>query len=673
MNKARYIFLLIILLVGAASVADGSAYAQSKTSDFSNAFEPAECWFDSPIPLLPGPEFECGYVNVPEQHSDLDGPTIRLPVAVLHTLSEDTRSDPLFMAQGGPGGDAFEVFPIVIGSLADTLGRDIVIFNQRGTQYAEPNLMCTESFEAAAEILGLAGDEADARSLEALSECYDRLRGEGINLSAYNSLENAADVDAIREALGYEQYNFYGVSYGTLLGLHLMRNHPDHLRSVILDGVVPPDINFIPQVSINTDRVFTEIIQTCENDPACRSEFPNLEERFFNLVDALNQTPEKLTIKDSKTGKRVTTLLDGDTLVDVLFQAFYLPDSYAIFPKLVDNLEAGDYTFVRGIWPLFAFDRSISEGMYFSVICAEDADFAPSDAVLEGVRPIFAARAAGELQTYLDACEIWQVNQLPSEIDDAVNSDVPTLLLSGHYDPITPPLFAAVAAGSLQNGYSYVNPTGSHGVAFNDACMDDIVRQFMESPEKEPDAACLAEIVPAEFVPPDALSFPFLGEVSQFTQAMWIQLGLASLFLFGILSAFLVLPLAWLIGRFRKKDSLKRIYDSSARRLKWLGGILTLVFGILALIFVSGTMFFTMQSLFNGMVSIFSISGAAAPFFVIPLILAIIALILLVIVIKAWHQGIWSAWAKIYYSFLAICALGYVAVLVVGGMMTVLL
>jgi hypothetical protein len=140
-----------------------------------------------------------------------------------------------------------------------------------------------------------------------------------------------------------------------------------------------------------------------------------------------------------------------------------------------------------------------------------------------------------------------------------------------------------------------------------------------------------------------------------------------------MLSAFLVLPLAWLIGKLRKKDSLKRTYDLSARRLKWVGGIFTLVFGLLALIFVSGTLFFTMQSLFNGMVNIFSISGVAAPFFVIPLILAIIALILLVIVIKAWRQGIWSAWVKIYYSFLAVCAWGYVVVLVMGGMMTVLL
>ncbi len=671
MQKTRYLISLIILIAGAV-VSVGSVNAQTQPVTGDELFEPAYCWFESPIPFLPGPEFECGYVTVPERHADPDGPTIQLPVAILRATSEDARSDPLFLAQGGPGGDAFEVFPTLIGSRADTLNRDIVIFNQRGTRYAEPNLMCTEGFEAADEILTLPSEEADARSLEALADCYNRLTETGINLSAYNSVENAADVDTIRQVLGYSEYNFYGVSYGSLLGLHLIRNHPDHLRSVILDGVVPPNLNFIPQITSNTNRVFTEIIQACDNDPQCQSEYPDLEVRFFKLVDELNEEPQTLTIRDSETGKSVKTFLDGDTLVDVLFQAFYLPDSYAIFPKLVANLEAGDFTFIRGIWPLFAFDRSGSDGFYFSVICAEDSDFDPSDAVVEGIRPYFAAGAADELQTYLDACEIWQVEQLPPEVNQAVVSEVPTLLLSGHYDPVTPPPFAAFAASGLANGYSFVSPTGSHGVAFDDGCMDDIVGQFLEIPNKEPDATCLGDITPTEFIGPSALSFPFLGEVSRLTDAMWIQLGLATLFLSGVLSAFLVLPVAWLIGRVRKKDPLA-MFVPSGRRLKWVGGLLSMTFGILALVFVSGASFFAIQSVFNGMVNIFAISGAAAPFFSIPIILVFISLILLLIVIKAWRQRLWPTWLKIYYSFLALCTLGYVAVLAMGGMMTVLL
>jgi hypothetical protein len=265
------------------------------------------------------------------------------------------------------------------------------------------------------------------------------------------------------------------------------------------------------------------------------------------------------------------------------------------------------------------------------------------------------------------------VSQLPAEVDDAVDSDIPTLLLSGHYDPITPPNFAAVAAQGLDNGYIFVDPTGSHGVAFDDPCLDSIIQQFLESPEREPDGSCLAEIEPADFVTRDALSFPFLGEINQFSRSMWIQLGLATFFLLGVLSSFLVLPFAWLIGVLRKKDHLARTYDPAARRLKWIGGILALVFGILALVFVSGTTFFTISSLLNGMANIFTIPGAATPFFIIPLILIIIALALFIVAVSGWRKKVWPIWAKIYYSFLTICAVGYVIVLAVGGMVTILL
>ncbi len=673
MTRFRFKILTFILIGIAATAVTERAFANDAPSETLRTFESTECWFESPIPFLPSPEFECGYVSVPERHENPNGPSIRLPVAILRSTSSDTHPDPLFLAQGGPGGDAFEVFPILIDSQPSTFGRDIVIFNQRGAPYAQPALMCDESFEAVDEILVLPVEQADARSLEILEDCYDRLKAEGIDLSAYNSLQNAADVDVIRQALGYDQYNFYGVSYGTLLGLHLMRSEPDHLRSVILDGVVPPDLNFIPHVASNTDRVFTEIIQSCDDDALCRTEYPNLEERFFALVDELNQTPELIVIKDSETGERVKARLDGDTLVDVLFQAFYLPDSYSIFPKLVDNLEEGDYTFIRAIWPLFAFNRNVSEGMYFSVICAEDANFLPTDAILDGIRPYFADGAQEEMQSYIDACDIWQVDELPQKANDAVYSDIPTLLLSGHYDPITPPLFAASALSKLSNGYSFVSPTGSHGVAFDGECMNDIVSQFLESPENEPDASCLENIVPEDFVPSSAISFPFLEEVNQFSESMWIQLGLASLFLLGVLSSFIILPVVWLIGVLRKKDHLDQISDGGARRLKWLGGGLALFFGLLAIIFVSGVSFFTIQSLFNGLASIFSVAAGATLFFLIPLLLIPTALALLVVTATAWRRRFWSRWLRLYYGFLAVCAVGYVVVLAMGGMITVLL
>lgn len=633
-------------------------------------FEPADCWFEKPLPIFPGPEFECGYVTVPQRHENPDGPVIKIPVAVSRSESENRKPDPIFLAQGGPGGDAFEIFPIMLGTSSMWQDRDVVVFNQRGTRYAEPDLSCTESFDGAADILALPPDEAEAQSLKFLQACYDRLTADGVDLSAFNSVQNAADVEAIRQALGYDEYNFYGVSYGTLLGFHLLRDHPENLRSAILDGVVPTDLNFIPKVTANTDRVFTEIIETCQQDKECSSEYPDLEARFFHLVDDLNETPVTLTLRDADTGERAVTQLDGDTLVDVLFQAFYLPDSYAYFPKLVANLEAGDMTFIEGIWPLFAFDRTMSEGMYFSVICAEDADFDPSETALDGVRPYFADQVEADLQSYRDACEIWKVDQLPSTVDDPVTGDTPVLLMSGFYDPITPPYFAEVASDSLPNDTHVVNPSGSHGVAFGDPCMDSIMMQFLTAPQLTPDTACLAEIAAKPFAPKDAISFPFVGELNQLSDSLWWQLGLATLFLLIVLSAFLVLPLAWLIRVLSTKERPSE--SSPSKRLRRIGGILALTFGLMALLFVAGSAYFTLDAVFSGLASIFAISSAAAPFFAIPPLLMLLAAAMIIIAILAWRGGYWGIWARVYFSVISFAAMAYVIVLEVGGMVTLL-
>jgi len=174
--KKRTLFMLagiVALVLLVAPLVTSLAAAQS-----SSIFAPAECWFEKPVPFLPGPEFECGYVTVPERHDNPDGPTIKIPVAVSRAQSENPRPDPLFLAQGGPGGDAFEVFSIMLGASSVWRDRDVVIFNQRGTRYAQPDLSCTESFDAAADLLEMDQEDEDKESLALVQACYDRLVAE---------------------------------------------------------------------------------------------------------------------------------------------------------------------------------------------------------------------------------------------------------------------------------------------------------------------------------------------------------------------------------------------------------------------------------------------------------------------------------------------------------------
>ncbi len=662
----RYLKLVVGLLL-LASGGSAAVFAQTVTPIFT----PAPCPFEGPDLGLfsPTPEemgFECGYVTVPEERANPDSPAIRLPVAILRATAPNAKPDPLFLAQGGPGGSAFDYFTYVVPNTSIAAERDIVIFNQRGTQYAEPDLFCDETMAATEELLGLPPEEGLARSMTLLAACYRRLEAEGINLSAYNSLENAADVEDIRQALGYDEYNFYGVSYGTLLGLHLMRNYPEHLRSVILDGVVPPNLNFIPKVAENEDRIYRELFRACNADPDCAAAYPNLEARLLQLVDNLNENPAIVEVTNPDTGKTVDVYLDGRALLDFFFQAFYLPNMYAIFPKIVSDLEQGNYFFVSQILPLFAFDQTFSEGMYYSVICAEDGDFS-AELDTAGLLPPIAEYAPEDLQSYLEGCALWPVELLPPTVDDPVNSDIPTLLLSGRFDPITPPYFAEKAAESLPNAYHVVDPLGSHGVAFGNDCLNQIVQNFLNDPYRQPDASCLATREAADTVLPSAVTFPLLGPLSTLEASFLWQTGLATLFLLGVLSAFVVWPAAFLLNVARNR---RREWTAAARRLRWAGRLLLLAFGGLAVLFVIGVVTAVVQVLFynTAYLSVYSLPGTVRPFLFIPYLLLLLAAGAAVVAALNWRQKEFSLWSKLYYTFLALCAAGYVAVLAAHGL-----
>ncbi|MBN1994840.1 MAG: alpha/beta fold hydrolase [Anaerolineae bacterium] len=678
-HQARFYWPTLILiwlyLAGLSGSTFPAAPAQAHSTGQPATFEPAPCMFKGiDLGLFTiSPErlgFECGYVTVPEQHAHPDGPTIRLPVAVRRVTGAAPQPDPLFLAQGGPGGSAFEIFIMTVPGTDIAAERDIVIFNQRGTVYAQPELVCTELRESMAHLLALPSAESDKLWPELLNACYQRLQAEGINLSAYNSLENAADVEAIRQALGYNEFNFYGVSYGTLLGLHLMRHHPEHLRSVILDSVVPPDLNFITSTAANENRLYNELFQFCAANPSCAASYPCLEERFLALVDQLNQAPTTLTLTHPDTGAPVAAYLDGDILREVLYQALYLSDNYAIFPKIVANLEAGNYLFLEKILPLIAFDRTFSEGMYYSVICAEDADFDPHTVNLDGLRPQIATTAADDLQSYLDSCAVWPVNLLPPAVDEPVVSNIPTLLLSGQFDPITPPLFANTAARTLKHGYNLVDPFSSHGVAFNHNCINQIVQDFLDTPTAKPNAACLNSLTPAPVVPPSAITLPLLDKVARFDAPYLVQTIIAGLFLLGVLSAFIIWPIGFLVNIILEK---KPALTAKQKRLRRISRLLALVFGFTAAIFAAGLTGFVGYVLFfeNTYLAVYTLPAAARPILFLPVILLPLALGLIGVTVFIWRERVGPVWSRLYDTFLAICAGGYILILAIQGLLLI--
>ncbi|MBN1283795.1 MAG: alpha/beta fold hydrolase [Anaerolineae bacterium] len=495
-----------------ASVPDAEDEPPARTGTVG-AYQPGACPFDFPLPegLVEGDNLECGWLTVPEDYDAPDGPTLELAVAILHSLSDDPLPDPIIYLEGGPGGSAL----VGIDFWVDTplrADRDFILIDQRGTGYSKPTLDCWELYEES---------EDDDRDL--YMACYARLIAEGINLSAYNSANNAADIVALWEALDYDAVNLYGISYGTRLALTVMRDHPAGLRSVVLDSVYPPQANALDEQSVHGALAMLHLFDSCAADAACSAAYGDLEAKFFSLVDQLNAEPYIFTdeygVEDEVT---------GDALVDALFDALYATFAVPTLPYGIYLLDQGEYDLgldvLSGNYTVAELEAIAagedpsagleveeageetgetvdgdSEGMHNSVECYEEIHFNAYDRAVAFVEANdIPAQLAGsqlsDVEYSLELCEYWQVGQSGPEENEPVVSDVPTLVLAGSYDPITPVSWSQSAADYLSSSYFFEFPNAGHGAIDAGDCALAVIQAFLDDPAAEPDASCIADI-----------------------------------------------------------------------------------------------------------------------------------------------------------------------------------
>jgi pimeloyl-ACP methyl ester carboxylesterase len=447
-------------------------------------FEPADCQFPEPR----GYEVRCGYLTVPEDRSLPESPQIRLHVAVFPSTSEDPEPDPVVHLVGGPGGSLLDDASAYLsrGGSEILRERDYVMFNQRGTHYAEPFLACPGRTGLEWDLAGqgLTLQERNQAEIEFLLSCQDDLLAQGINLSAYNSAESAADVNDLRIALGYEQINLYGISYGSRLALTVMRDHPQGIRSAIIDGVLPPQADLNQEVALNAHRALYAVFEDCAADPACSLAHPDLESTFYLVVDKLNADPASISLDEG------TVIVDGYAFVDTVFQLLYSPTAIPWIPFIID--EAGHGSYPEASIYAVPDRRTRAPGMRYSVWCREEAAFESEDealALAAELPPVFGDLFADAFDW--DVCASWQAGIADPIENEAVVSDIPTLVLSGRYDPVTPPAWGRMAAQTLRNSFVYEFSITAHGAMRSNRCALEIGLQFLDDPTTEPDASCL--------------------------------------------------------------------------------------------------------------------------------------------------------------------------------------
>lgn len=473
------------------------------------AFQSATCPFQLGGGVVEGQMVNCGYVTVPENRSISNGRTVRLAVAIFkaqHSQPNPANAYPVIRLDGGPGGPSLDDWAHYITSSnynTFVFNQDLIMFDQRGTGHSQPSLNCPEFLQLQYNTINrhLSRTDSDHLNVLAAQACYIRLTTSGIDLNAYNTLENAADVRDVIQALGYKQATLYGVSYGTRLALTVTRLYPSVIHGVVLDSTYPPqkNRNDLPQ---SAKRVFNVLFSGCAASTSCNSRYPNLANVFYSLVDQLNAQPIHFVTKDAYTGTTYTASFAGDDLIFWLYGSLYATQFIPLLPQTIFQIRAQNYTQLSFLYSYVNFDDTLSYGLFYSASCSEDWPFLTKQDIttaVQGTPPQIAGAFGAELQQEYDICQIWHVRQLPAAQKQPVASSLPTLILSGEYDPITPPAYGQLAAQTLNHSYYELFPGMGHGEEYNSDCADSIISAFEDNPAQKPADSCISTMAEPNF------------------------------------------------------------------------------------------------------------------------------------------------------------------------------
>ncbi len=481
---------------------DAAAEDTSMADDMANTnwgYTPISCAFDAPGNV------ECGILSVPENRTKADSPMIELAVAIIR--ADNPLPDPVIYLEGGPGGSA------VLGLANDPegwleydFGRDLILFDQRGTGLSVPSLNCPELEDIDFDS-GSVNPEQDAAIA-----CRDRLLSEGVDLTAYNTAENAADVDALRQALGYEKANLYGISYGTRLGLAVMRDHPAGLRSVVLDSPFPPNADVIGTEALYQYGRVEHLFNACAADDWCNEAYGDIKSTYLQLVADLDANPALID------GGEVF----GDTIINVMYQIMFAGEGVDLLPRMIHDIAVNnDFEAfylaeeIAGIGGgasrLYQGDtegKDDSEGMYAAVMCHDEFVFGDIDAAEDIVtqtlpEELHSGMFYSATVNQYDTCQIWQAGAAAPSEDAAVVSDIPTLILVGEYDPATPPEWGVLTKETLSNAHLFEIPGRGHSLTSGLTCSTQMMTAFFNDPAGAPDSSCIADLPEMQFVLPD--------------------------------------------------------------------------------------------------------------------------------------------------------------------------
>jgi pimeloyl-ACP methyl ester carboxylesterase len=493
----------------------------SFTQKTANLFTSTDCPFTNPG----GYQIDCGYLSVPEDHAAPEGKQIRLAMAIARSPNPNKAPDPILYLHGGPGGEIVSLVPYLInrGALTAMLQqRDVILVDQRGMGHSEPLVNCPV-FYTPKDILTLSSQEITRR----MDTCPAQLEARGIRWQLYTTDQNAADLAMIGPALGYARVNLFGVSYGTLLALLILRNYPEVVRSAALDSVLPPGVSTYEQSAQWNDHSVSLVEAHCQADWVCRLAYPNLRQEMLATYERLKARPAAIEVEGETvmiTAHYFASHAWGGSLAEV-----------EALPAFVRAIANEDYEVAK---PLISriLKAQPSEmpnlALFGTMACPYQAGITSPERI--------ATASAPYAELFQDArfnandwwrCQAW--SELPLVSFILPHTGLPVLLMAGEYDVLTPFAWAQYATQGLSHAqvfeipYTGHNVTGVGGEA--EKCTAQLVTSFYAEPSVALDASCLRKIPgPAFVLGASVTRFPIQVALFPLTLVALFSLGAAA-------------------------------------------------------------------------------------------------------------------------------------------------
>jgi pimeloyl-ACP methyl ester carboxylesterase len=450
----------------------------------------SECRIEHPLRLTSIPA-RCGTLRVPEDREHPKDRSIELKVAVVPALNRRSTSPPMFLLAGGPGQSAAQAYASLSSAFA-RINRNhaIVLLDQRGT--GGSSLQSCEFPEEWQE----PADPMPALR-KATKECLAKL---GQRVRFYTTSIAVRDLDEVRAALGYEQIDLYGASYGTRVAEHYMRRYPSRVHAVILDGVTYPEQMIGAETPQDGENALNLIVARCRQAPDCAATYPDLQQDLESLLRQFGPQKVMVTIDDPNSGLPLEIEFSHKILGAALRFLSYSAMQASLLPALIHEGAHGKLRPLasQSIMNARQIGDQLANGMQYSVICSEDAPFFAA-ANIDRAAMAKTYQGTELVDGLAEICKLWPRGPVDADLHAPLQSDIPTLLLSGEADPVTPPADAERAAAGLSRHRHLILKGEGHGQMAT-GCVPKLMADWLDDPAPDRlDAACLDQHSPEPF------------------------------------------------------------------------------------------------------------------------------------------------------------------------------